>query len=94
MNAVRTKAMLLPIALLITLFDDVYANNKAPLINVQPQNIYHTVSNKTLLEVTNQIANRAGFTFKINPDLKKDVITQNLAADDWGVALGSVVARL
>ena len=87
MRSARTKAVLLPMAILCTLFNVVYANNLVSLINVQPQKIYHTINNKTLLEVTNQIANRTGFTFKIHPELKKDIINQKLAADEWTYAL-------
>jgi Metallo-peptidase family M12B Reprolysin-like len=61
------------------------------MIKELPHNIYHIVKNKTLLAATNQIANRAGITFKINVALENDLINQKLAADDWKAALAQLL---
>ncbi|MDP3904125.1 MAG: M12 family metallo-peptidase [Methylococcaceae bacterium] len=65
----------------------VVADDSNNLIKEQPHQIYHVVKNKSLLETTNQLSNRTGITFKINPANQADVINQKLAAEDWNTAL-------
>jgi hypothetical protein len=67
------------------------ANDTVPLIKEQPHNIYHIVKNKTLAETTLQLASRSGITFKLSADLKDDVISQKIAADDWKSALSQLL---
>jgi len=69
----------------------VLANEIAPLIKEQHHNIYHVIKNKTLQQSANQIANRAGITFKINTVVEKDIINKKLAADDWKTALAQLL---
>jgi hypothetical protein len=81
------KTTFLAAAILATFSIGVLANETASLIKEQSHEIYHVVKNKTLLAVTNQLANRTGITFKINNAIKNDVINQKLASDDWKSAL-------
>jgi Metallo-peptidase family M12B Reprolysin-like len=86
-NILNPKVTVLAVAIFTSVSMNASANNIAPMIKEQPHNIYHIVKNKTLLAVTNQIANRAGIAFKINAGLEYDLINQKIAADDWKAAL-------
>ncbi|MCQ8130403.1 reprolysin-like metallopeptidase [Methylomonas rivi] len=70
---------------------NVMANTGAALIKEQPRNVYHVIKNKTLLEATNQLANRSGIVFKISADIERDAVNKKLAADDWGAAIGQLL---
>ena len=61
------------------------------LIKEKPHNIYHVIKTKTLVEATDQIANRTGISFKINATNQNDVVSRKLAADDWKTALGQLL---
>jgi hypothetical protein len=95
-NKLNPKTTVLAVAMLAILSTGASANETAPnetapLIKEQPHNIYHVVKNKTLIEVTNQLANRTGITFKINAAVENDVINQKLASDDWKAALAQLL---
>lgn len=83
----NAKISILAAAIMTALSCNVLADSAGPLIKEQPHNIYHVVKNKTLLEAANQLANRSGITFKINPAVEGDVVNRKLAADDWNAAL-------
>jgi hypothetical protein len=83
--------MLLSVAMLLVVSKAVYAVNFAPIIKEQPHSIYHVVKNKTLLAAVNQLANRAGITFKLSATLKNDLVNLKLAADDWKAALAQLL---
>jgi Metallo-peptidase family M12B Reprolysin-like len=90
-NKSNPKITLLAGVILIAVSLGASATNIAPMFKEQPHNIYHIVKNKALLEATNQLANRAGITFKINASIESDVINQKLAADNWKDALAQLL---
>lgn len=83
----KTQYTLIAAAIFAACSSNVVADDSNSLIKEQPHQIYHVVKNKSLLETTNQLSNRTGITFKINPANQADVINQKLAAEDWNTAL-------
>lgn len=83
----KTQYTLIAAAIFAACSSNVVADDSNNLIKEQPHQIYHVVKNKSLLETTNQLSNRTGITFKINPANQADVINQKLAAEDWNTAL-------
>ncbi len=87
----NAKTSILAAAIVTMLSCTVLADDTSPLIKEPRHNIYHVISHKTLLEAANQLANRSGITFKINPALEGDEINLKLAADDWNAALAQLL---
>ena len=75
------------VALWATILPYASANAQEVPIKVQPHKVYHVIKDKTLLQASDQIAQRSGIVFKINVANQKDIINKTLAADDWQSAL-------
>ncbi|WP_150050976.1 reprolysin-like metallopeptidase [Methylomonas rhizoryzae] len=83
----KTNTILLALALAMAFPTSVSAN----LFKEQHHTIYHVAKNKTLLQVTNQLANRSGISFEINADVEQDLINRKLAAANWTEALNQLL---
>ncbi|MGZ4999166.1 MAG: reprolysin-like metallopeptidase [Methylomonas sp.] len=85
------KSSSLAAAITAVLSCTVLADETGSLIKEQPHNIYHVIRHKTLHEAANQLADRSGITFKIDPALNRDEINQKLAADNWNAAIAQLL---
>ena len=65
----------------------------ADLIKVKPSAVYQAIRGKSLVDTLAQVAQRSGITFKINTDLGKDVVSQSIAADNWDIAVKSLLVN-
>lgn len=65
----------------------------ADLIKIQPSAVYHAIRGKPLADTLAQVAQRSGIIFKINTDLGKDVVSQSIAADNWDIAVRSLLVN-
>lgn len=88
---VNANTSILAAAIMAMFSCAVLADETSPLIKEPHHNIYHVISHKTLQEAANQLANRSGITFKINPALEGDEMNQKLAADDWNAVLAQLL---
>ncbi len=88
MNLVNNvRGVFIGATIVFALMVNANANAGNPLIKEPSHSVYHVIKNKTLLEVTNQIANRSGIVFKIDASVEKDPINQKLAAENWQAAI-------
>lgn len=88
---ILTSTFSLTAAICVALMVNSTANAADALIKEAPHPIYHVIKAKTLIQATDQIANRSGISFKINAANQMDVINRKLAADNWKSALGQLL---
>jgi hypothetical protein len=74
-----------------TSYADVHSS--ADLIKAQSSLKYHVTHGISLADSLVQVAQRSGITFKINTDLSKDVVSQSIDADDWNIAVKSLLVN-
>ena len=55
--------------------------------------MFHAIQGESLAGTLAQVAQRSGITFKINTNLGKDVVTQSIAADNWNIAVKSLLVN-
>jgi hypothetical protein len=93
-NIVKSAVLAVSIAAALSTASS-YANvhSSADLIKVQPSAVYHAIRGKSLADTLVQVAQRSGITFKINTDLGKDVVSQSIAADNWDIAVRSLLVN-
>ncbi|WP_334181097.1 reprolysin-like metallopeptidase [Methylobacter sp.] len=65
----------------------------ADLIKVKPSAVYQAIRGKSLVDTLAQVAQRSGITFKVNTDLGKDVVSQSIAAENWDIAVRSLLVN-
>lgn len=90
-TAVLTVAIAATLSTTASYADDVPSS--AALIKVQPSAVYHAIRGKSLADTLAQVAQRSGIIFKFNTDLGKDVVSQSIAADNWSVAVRSLLVN-
>jgi len=67
--------------------------SSADLKQVQPSAVFQTIRGKSLADTLAQVAQRSGIAFKIDTDLGKDVVSQSIAADNWNIAVRSLLVN-
>ena len=92
-NIVKCAVLAVSIAAVLSTTSYASVNSSADLIKVQPSAVYHAIRGKSLADTLAQVAQRSGITFKINTDLGKDVVTQSIAADNWNIAVRSLLVN-
>ena len=58
---------------------------------VAPSSVYQVVKNASLQASLTQVSTRSGIVFKINAEIGKDVVRQNLSAANWETAVKSLL---
>ncbi|MGZ4953477.1 MAG: hypothetical protein ACXV8Q_00075 [Methylobacter sp.] len=58
---------------------------------VAPSAVYQAVRNTSIQTALTQVSARSGIMFKINTEIGKDVVRQNLSATDWETAVKSLL---
>jgi hypothetical protein len=93
-NIVKSAVLAVAIAAaLSTTISYADVHSSVDLIKVQPSAVYHAVRGKSLADTLAQITQRSGIIFKINTDLGKDAVNQSIAADNWNVAVRSLLVN-
>ena len=62
-------------------------------IKVQPSALYQANRGEPLADTLAKVAQRSGIIFKINTDLGKDVVSQSIVADNWNMAVRSLLVN-
>ena len=68
-------------------------HSSSDLIKVQPSAVYHAIRGRPLADTLAQVAQRSGITFKVNTDLGNDIASQSIAADNWNIAVRSLLVN-
>ena len=95
-NIVKSAVLAVSIAAAFSTTTTSYAadiHSSADLIKVQPSAVYHAIRGKSLADTLTQVAQRSGIIFKINTDLGKDIVSQSIAADNWSIAVRSLLVN-
>lgn len=74
-----------------TSYADVHSS--ANLKKNQSSAVYHVIRGKLLADTLAQVAKRSGINFKINIDLGKEVVRQSIAAENWNIAVKSLLVN-
>lgn len=61
--------------------------------DVQSSAMYHAIRGKSLADSLAHVAQRSGITFKIDTDLGKDVVSQSIDAENWNIAVRSLLVN-
>ena len=93
-NKLKSAALVVSIAAtLSTTISYAGVHSAADIIKAQPSSMYHATRGTPLADTLAQVAQRSGITFKINTDLGKDVVSQSIAADNWNIAVRSLLVN-
>jgi hypothetical protein len=61
------------------------------MLTVAPSSVYQAVKNTSLQDALTKVSTRSGIVFKINAEIGKDVVRQNLSAATWEIAIKSLL---
>ena len=93
-NIVKSAVLAASIAAVLsttTSYADV--NSSLDHIKVQPSALYQANRGEPLADTLAKVAQRSGIIFKINTDLGKDVVSQSIVADNWNMAVRSLLVN-
>jgi hypothetical protein len=68
-------------------------HSSADLIKAQPLAVFQAIRGESLADTLAQVSQRSGINFKINTDLGKDVVSQSITADNWNIAVRSLLVN-
>lgn len=92
-DIIKTNVMVALIAAAFATASYADVHSSTGLINVQPSAVYHAIRGQSLTDTLAQIAERSGITFKIDTDLGNDVVNRSIAAENWTIAVKSLLAN-